>query len=119
MKKINMIICMFSFVFFYIYPSSLFSQERPNGENAKSYVVYLADDALDGRDTGTAGFEKAAKWVSDKFSTWGLKPAGENGTYFQEFPLSVYKSDFDYPKLMIDERQFYYSEFKKQNFLII
>jgi microsomal dipeptidase-like Zn-dependent dipeptidase len=101
---------MFSFAFFSIYPSFLFSQEKPSGKNAKSYVVYLADDALDGRDTGTAGFEKAAKWVSDKFSTWGLKPAGENGTYFQEFPLSVYKSDFDYPKLMIDERQFYYSD---------
>lgn len=85
----------------------LFAQEKPSGESAKSFVAYLASDALQGRDTGSPGFEKAAQWVAEKFKSWGVAPAGENGTYFQEFPFSFYKDEFDYPILAIDDRKFY------------
>lgn len=85
----------------------IFAQEKPNGEIAKSYITYLASDALQGRDTGTPGFEKAAQWVADKFQSWGVTPAGENRTYFQEFPFRFYKHEFDYPSLNIADRKFY------------
>ncbi len=87
--------------------SILLSQEKPTGEAAKSYVTYLASDALEGRDTGTSGYEKAANWVAEKFKSWGLTPAGDNGTYFQEFPFTYYKNEFDYPKLNVGKRDFY------------
>lgn len=85
----------------------LLAQERPNGETAKSFVAYLASDALEGRDTGTPGFEKAAQWVAEKFRTWGLLPAGDNGSYFQVFPFSYSKNEFELPQLMIGKRAFY------------
>ena len=88
----------------------LFAQGKPSGESAKSYVAYLASDALEGRDTGTPGHEQAARWVVEKFKNWGLEPAGENGTYFQKFPFQYHKDKFDYPKLIIGPRIFYFED---------
>ncbi len=86
------------------------AQELPNGETAKSYVTYLASDALQGRDTGTPGFERAAMWVAEHFREWGLEPGGDAGTYFQEFPFSFYHSESQVPKLKVAGRQFYFQE---------
>ncbi len=88
----------------------MFAQEKPSGETAKSFVSYLASDALEGRDTGTPGHEKAARWVAERFKSWGLEPAGENGTYFQKFPFEYHKDKFEYPKLMIGNRIFYFDD---------
>ncbi len=86
------------------------SQEKSNGEAAKSYIAYLASDALEGRDTSTPGYEKAANWVAEKFQAWGLQPAGDNGTYFQTFPFSYVKDEFDFPQLTIGKRAFYFED---------
>ena len=50
-------------------------------------VRYLADDALEGRETGTPGFDLAADHVARRYRELGLEPAGDNGTYFQRVPL--------------------------------
>lgn len=50
-------------------------------------VRYLADDKLEGRDTGTRGYDLAAEYVARRYTELGLKPAGDNGTYFQRVPL--------------------------------
>ncbi len=47
-----------------------------------SDVKYLASDQLQGRNTGSLGFDKAAAYVAEQFQQAGLKPAGTNG-YFQ------------------------------------
>ncbi len=47
----------------------------------------LANDAMEGRDTGTEVYERAAKYVAAKFAAAGLKPAGDNGTFFQRVPM--------------------------------
>ncbi|MDP1677718.1 MAG: M28 family peptidase [Bacteroidota bacterium] len=54
---------------------------------AKSHVDYLASNELEGRGTGEKGNELAAKYIADKFSELGLRPMGDNGTYFQEFEV--------------------------------
>ena len=43
-----------------------------------AHVQYLADDKLEGRKTGTPGYEAAAKYVEAQFKAVGLKPAGSN-----------------------------------------
>ena len=48
---------------------------------------YLSSDAMEGRDIGSAGHERAGRWVADQFKAAGLKPAGDNGTFFQSFPV--------------------------------
>ncbi len=47
-----------------------------------SHVQFLADDKLEGRDTGSEGYRKAAEYVAERFRRAGLKPAGAGG-YFQ------------------------------------
>jgi Zn-dependent M28 family amino/carboxypeptidase len=47
----------------------------------------LSNDAMEGRDTGTAAYQRAAEYVAKRFKAAGLKPAGENGTYFQVVPM--------------------------------
>ncbi len=47
----------------------------------------LANDEMQGRDTGTEAYERAAKLVAAHFQADGLKPAGDNGTFFQRVPM--------------------------------
>jgi len=54
-----------------------------------AHVKAMANDGLQGRDTGSEGYRKAAAYVADQFQRNGLKPAGENGTWYQTVPLKV------------------------------
>jgi Peptidase family M28 len=56
-------------------------------------VRFLAADALEGRGTGTRGYEIAARFVAAQMEAAGLEPAGNDGTYFQEVPLRAFKAD--------------------------
>jgi len=47
----------------------------------------LAGDAMEGRDTGSAAYLRAASYVEGRFKAAGLKPAGEGGTYLQTVPM--------------------------------
>lgn len=47
-------------------------------------VQFLADDALEGRQTGTEGEQKAAKYIANRFKDLGLLPKGTDG-YLQAF----------------------------------
>ncbi len=47
----------------------------------------LSADSMEGRDTGSAGYDRAARYVADRFQKAGLKPAGENGSWLQTLPL--------------------------------
>jgi len=49
------------------------------GKRWWAHVEFLADDKLQGRDTGSAGFEKAAGYVADQFDKAGLEAAGVKG----------------------------------------
>jgi hypothetical protein len=68
--------------------SAYCQQYRADGNKAKSYIEYLASDQLEGRQTLTPGYQKAAEWVAARFKEWGLKPCGDGGTsYFQKVPI--------------------------------
>lgn len=54
---------------------------------ALAHVRYLADDALEGRSAGTGGARCAAQYIADQFEAIGLDGAGQNGSYFQGFPI--------------------------------
>ena len=47
----------------------------------------LSSDAMEGRDIGSPGYDRAAEVVAQRFKAAGLKPAGDNGTFFQTFPV--------------------------------
>jgi len=50
-------------------------------------VRYLADDALEGRLSGTPGERCAAEYIADQFERIGLAPGGESGGYLQ--PIEI------------------------------
>jgi Zn-dependent M28 family amino/carboxypeptidase len=47
----------------------------------------LSNDSMEGRDTGSAAYQRAADYVANRFKSAGLSPAGENGGYFQSVPM--------------------------------
>ena len=63
-------------------PADLLAKIRPDAIRAQ--MAYLSDDLLEGRKTGTRGYMLAAKYVATQLQEMGLKPAGDNGTYFQK-----------------------------------
>lgn len=62
-------------------PQEFLQQIRP--EALRAHMEFLADDLLEGRGTGTRGFQLAANYVRAQFEEMGLKPAGDSGSYFQ------------------------------------
>ncbi len=50
-------------------------------------LVYLSSDFLEGRNTGTLGEERAARYIATRFEEIGLKPYGQYGSWFQPFPF--------------------------------
>ncbi len=57
----------------------------------KEYLGYLASDALQGRQIYTEGYGLAAAYVADHLRRWGLKPMGDDGTYFQSVKMRGYR----------------------------
>ena len=53
------------------------------------YVKYLASDELKGRGNGTPELDQAADYIAQHFRQFGLKPAGDGGTYLQHFMMTV------------------------------
>ena len=56
-------------------------------EKIRAHVSYLASDELEGRGMNQKGGDLAAQYIADQFKSYGLKPAGDNGTYFQQVPM--------------------------------
>lgn len=57
----------------------------------RAHVMFLASDAMLGRDAGSTTYTIAAEYVAARFSAHGLQPAGDNGGYLQRVPLVSYK----------------------------
>jgi hypothetical protein len=53
----------------------------------KAHMTFLSSDLLEGRDSGSRGFDIAAEYVASQFHQLGLTPAGDKGTFFQHVPL--------------------------------
>ncbi|MDA2912626.1 M28 family metallopeptidase [Acidobacteriia bacterium AH_259_A11_L15] len=58
-----------------------------NARLLRGHTEFLAHDLLEGRAPGTRGGDLAAHYIAAQFARMGLRPAGENGTYFQYVPM--------------------------------
>jgi len=56
-------------------------------EKIRAQVKFLASDLLEGRGTGQRGGDLAAEYIATQFAVYGLKPAGDNGSYMQKVPM--------------------------------
>lgn len=58
-----------------------------SGEKIRSHVQYLSSDKLEGRGVGTSGEKLATEYIASQLKAEGLRPGGDNGSYFQRVPL--------------------------------
>ena len=56
-----------------------------SSEEIAAWMAELCSPKYNGRLAGTPEYLASAEWVAEKFKEWGIKPAGDNGSYFQWF----------------------------------
>lgn len=61
--------------------------DGPAAQRVRADVEFLASDLLEGRDTGSRGYDIAAAYVASQFQAIGLKPGGTDGTWYQQVPF--------------------------------
>jgi hypothetical protein len=59
----------------------------------KSYLDFVASDEMEGRDTPSRGLDTTAKFIAMNLGMWGLKPGGDDNTFFQRIVLKRAKLD--------------------------
>ncbi|HJU54742.1 MAG TPA: M20/M25/M40 family metallo-hydrolase [Pyrinomonadaceae bacterium] len=76
----------------------------------KDYLYFVASDEMEGRDTPSRGLDLTAKFLATNLSRWGLKPAGDNGTFFQRIALQRVKLDAADTSLDVNGRKFSFGD---------
>jgi len=61
--------------------------QKIDPEHIRAHVRFLSHDLLEGRGTGQRGGDIAAEYIATQFWLYGLKAAGDNGTFFQKVPM--------------------------------
>jgi Zn-dependent M28 family amino/carboxypeptidase len=64
----------------------------PDPQMIRAHVKFLASDLLEGRGTGQRGGDLAAEYIGAQLESYGLKPAGDAGTFFQNVPMVTMKT---------------------------
>jgi Zn-dependent M28 family amino/carboxypeptidase len=81
-----------------------------SAQQLKDYLAFIASDEMEGRDTPSRGLDIAAKFIATHMARWGLKPAGDDGSYFQRIALTQKKIDPALSSLEINGQRFNYGE---------
>lgn len=68
-------------------PAAFAEMKGIDPERIRAHVRFLSHDLLEGRGTGQRGGDIAAEYIATQFALYGLKPAGDNGTYLQKVPM--------------------------------
>ena len=87
-------------VFTIILPSAAFAQtavkitakekqmaDAITAEQLRQYLYFVASDEMEGRDTPSRGLDLTAKFMALMLERWKFKPAGDNGTFFQNIAI--------------------------------
>jgi hypothetical protein len=70
-------------------PFSLTAAKKTGGsqlvkaEDMKEFLTTISSDEYEGRATFTEGLGLAAAYVAEHLRSWGVKPGGDSGSYFQ------------------------------------
>ena len=61
-------------------------------DDLQKWLSYLASDELEGRATFSEGLGLAAAYLAEQLRSWGVRPGGDNGSYFQRVRVLGVKS---------------------------
>lgn len=76
----------------------------------KDYLTFVASDEMEGRDTPSRGLDITAKFIATLLSRWGVKPAGDNGTYFQKIDMQRARLEPASTRAEIDGQAYAYGD---------
>ena len=77
----------------------------------RAHLEFLAHDLLEGRDTASRGYAIASEYIASHLKLWGLKPAGDAGTYFQQVPFLRPRLERDSCTLTVAGQKIEWGEF--------
>jgi hypothetical protein len=60
-----------------------------SADDMRLRIATIADDSMAGRDTPSTELDATAEWIADQYASFGLEPAGEDGTFFQRYPYPL------------------------------
>jgi hypothetical protein len=72
-------------------PARRVKYSQINASDMREWLGYLASDELQGRQAFTEGYGLASSYVAEHLKTWGVKPLGDAGTYFESVRIRGYK----------------------------
>ncbi len=67
----------------------------------QAHATFLADDLMEGRGTGTRGYQLAAGYVAAQFARLGLEPGADDGGFFQKLSLLESTTDHEAARLIV------------------
>ena len=99
----------------FIFQANAFAQKRKKNKkltetelpnlvtNLQQHLQILASDSLQGRRTGTIGEQLAANYIKNQYSSIGILPKGDNGSYFQTFDVNEGKQFENFSTFYIND----------------
>ncbi len=75
-----------------------------------AHLQLVASDEMEGRDTPSRGLNATAKYIASQLMQWGLKPMGDDGTYFQRIALKAPVVNADQTSATVGGTVFKYGE---------
>ena len=63
-------------------------------------IGIIAHDSMMGRDTPSRGLELTAQYVADQFRASGLRPGGDQGSWFQRYPITRRSLDLEHSRVV-------------------
>ncbi len=94
-------------------PAASASRKAAEGITAaqlKDYLTFVAADEMEGRDTPSRGLDITAKFIATLLARWGVKPAGDNGTYFQKIAMQRARVEAASTRAEINGQSYAYGE---------
>lgn len=113
--KLALLWLVISFGICFLNQGTLVSQEKDDAltkalnsitnQDVEKRIGFIASPELEGRFTGEPGLKMAAKYAEDEFKKDGLKPVGDNHTYFQGLELPAFNNLDGTPKLAVNGKE--------------
>ncbi len=91
-------------------PAWMTSAESITPADLRAHLEFIASDELEGRDTPSRGLDIAGMYIVSHLKRWGLKPGGENGTYYQTLTIRTDQVRTDSSVVRIGTQEFRYGE---------
>jgi len=82
------------------------SADLITADQLRDYLYFIASDEMEGRRAPSRGLDLTAKFIAMNLSRWGLKPAGDDGTFLQMIELERRKIDPEASFVQVGDTRF-------------